>query len=134
MTAVAAILELLVASDVVAICPATDIVAGVVAQGADLPAISIMHISTVPFAAMDAQAEFNLVTSRVQVTAMAKDYPTVKTLLGAVRMACNYRRGLLAGVQVVSVVRDTVGPDLADDDATIHFQSMDFKVTFHEPN
>ena len=64
---------------------------------------------------------------------MAKDYPTVKQLVDRVRRACNFQRGQLGGISVVSVVRDTVGPDL-EDLAGIHSQSIDFKVTYHEQN
>lgn len=135
MSAVKAIRALLVANaPMIALVPATKIVAGVVPQATVLPAISIMHISTVEMAAIDAQADFALATSRVQVTAMAKDYPTIKTLIGVVRKACNYQRGTIAGVSVVSIVRDTVGPDFTNDDATIYYQTIDFKVTYHEQN
>lgn len=135
MSAVNAVRALLIASaPVTAICPASKIVLGVAPQSTVMPALSLTHISTVPVARIDAQAEFGLVTSRVQVTAMAKDYSTVKSLLDVVRKACNYQRGTLAGVSVISIARDTVGPDLSDDDAAIHFQSIDFKVTYHEPN
>lgn len=133
--AVAAIRALLVANvAVTALVPADKIVAGVIRQGTALPALGVSHISTVPISAMDAQAAFNLVTSRVQVTGMAKSYPEVKALLAAVRKACNYAHGIYAGVAVVSVVRDIVGPDMSDGDAGIEMQTIDFKVTFHEPN
>lgn len=133
--AVEVIRELLVGdAAVTAISPADRTMAGTIRQGTELPALSIVHISTVPIGAIDAQAEYNLVTSRIQVTAMAKDYPDVKTLLGAVRKACNYERGSLAGIEVASIVRDTVGPDQENPDAGICMQTMDFKVTFHEPN
>lgn len=135
MSAVKAIRALLVVSaPVITLVPATKIVAGVVPQATALPAISIMHISTVDLAAIDAQADFALVTSRVQVTVMAKDYPAIKALIDVVRKACNYQRGTIAGVGVASIVRDTVGPDFVNDDATIYYQTIDFKVTHHEQN
>jgi hypothetical protein len=135
MSAVKVIRALLVASaPVTALVPVAQIVAGVVPQGVTLPAVAITDVSSVPVSAIDAQAEFSLVTSRVQVTLMAKDYPTVKTLMEVARKACNFARGTIAGVSVVSVVRDTVGPDFSDDAASIHFQSIDFKVTYHEQN
>lgn len=135
MSAVKVIRALLVgAAPVVSLCPAARIMAGVAPQGTAMPALSLMHISTVPLVRIDAQAEFNLVTSRVQVTVLASSYAGVKPLLDAVRRACNYQRGILAGVDVASIVRDTVGPDFSNDAATIHYQAIDFKVTFHEPN
>ena len=72
-------------------------------------------------------------TSRVQVTAVGKPYPDIKALLDLVRRACNFQRGQIGGIDVVSVVRDTVGPDLGDT-AGNTIKSIDFKVTYHEPN
>jgi hypothetical protein len=135
MSAVKVIRALLAAdAAVIAICPAAKIGAGFVPQDTAMPALLVQHIGTVPIARIDAQAEYGLVTSRIQVTAMAGDYPGVKALLAVVRKACNYERGTIATVSVVSVLRDTVGPDLTNDDASIYYQSMDFKVTYHEQN
>lgn len=135
MSAVKAIRTLLVGNaPLVGLVEAAKIVAGTVQQGTVLPAIGIKHIGTVPLGAIDAQAESSLVTSRVQVTAYAKgDYGTTKKILEAVRKACNYQRGILSGVDVVSVLIDMDGPDLEYDDA-IHCQSTDYMVTFHRPN
>lgn len=125
---------LLANAPVLALVPAVRIMAGTVPEGTVLPAIGITEVSGVPVSAIDAQAEFALVASRVQVTLMTKDYPSIKPLMDAVRKACNFARGTIAGVDVASVVRDTVGPDLSDDVAKIYFQSVDFKVTYHEQN
>jgi hypothetical protein len=65
---------------------------------------------------------------------MARNYPAVKALLVVARLACNRKSGIIAGVSVASILRDTVGPDFVSDDATIYYQTIDFKVTFHEPN
>ncbi len=113
--------------------PAERIVAGVVPVGTQLPALSITHISTTPIGAIDAAAEFSLVRTRVQITVMTQDYPTGKLLADLVRRACNFKRGLIAGVDVASVMRDTVGPDYQDQ-AGAHFGSVDFMVTYHEQN
>jgi hypothetical protein len=113
--------------------PADSVVAGDVPVDATLPAIGIKEISSVPLGAFDAQAEYSVVTSRVQVTAESRTYPEVKALLDLVRHACNFQRGTLAGVDVISIVRDTVGPDLQDMAGT-YSQSIDFKVTYHEIN
>lgn len=121
------------ASQVVALVPADRIVAGVVKSGTALPALGITEVGDAPIGAIDAQSEYSLITQRVQVTAMCKTYPEVKALLKVVRKACNFQRGQIAGETVVSVVRDTVGPDM-DDDAGNCFQSIDFKVTYYEQN
>lgn len=115
------------------VVPVERIVAGVVPVDTALPALSITHISTTPIGALDAAAEFSLVRTRVQVTVMTKEYPAGKELADIVRRACNFERGLIAGIDVVSVMRDTVGPDYQDQAGT-HFGSVDFMVTYHEQN
>jgi hypothetical protein len=133
MSAVKVIRALLIASPQVAAIVSDRVYAGVVPQGALPPAIGITEVSNVQVGAFDAQAEFSLVTSRVQVTAMAKDYPSIKSMLDVIRRACNFQRGQIAMVDVVSITRDTVGPDI-EDDTGMHFQSIDFKVTYQEQN
>lgn len=135
MSAVKAIRALLIGDNgVLSLCSAANIMAGDLPAGIALPGLSIKEVSTVDQARIDANSSFSLVTTRVQVTAVAKDYPSVKSLVRAARLACNYQRGDIAGIAVVRIVRDTVGPDLSNDEATIYLQSIDFKVTFEEPN
>lgn len=102
-------------------------------QGCALPALVVEHISASELTTIDAIAAFGLVQARIQVTALAADYPGKKALLEQVRLACNYQRGTFNGVRVVSVIRDVVGPDLRDDDRQLYAQSIDFMVTFQEP-
>jgi hypothetical protein len=106
---------------------------GQLPQGTRLPAAVVEHIDTNELTTLDAAAEFGLVRSRIQVTVLASTYPAQKALLEQVRLACNYQRGSIAGVWVVSVIRDTVGPDLRDDDRGVFYQSVDFQVTHQEP-
>lgn len=101
--------------------------------GDSLPALVVEHVSTVPLPTLDAQAGFGLMQSRVQVTVLAASYPGLKDVLEQVVIACNYQRGVLAGVRVASVVRTLVGPDLTDDDRSVFYQAVDFLVTFQEP-
>lgn len=102
-------------------------------QGSVLPAIAVEHISSNELTTIDANAPFGLVQSRIQVTAIAATYVQQKSLIEEIRKACNYQRGLIAGVRVVSVLRAGVGPDDRDDDKQQFFQSIDFLVTFQEP-
>jgi len=115
--------------------PAERIVAGVVKEDTALPALSLTEVSSVPVGAIDGHAEYSVITSRVQVMVMVGPggYPDMKTLVDLVRRACNFHRGLIAGVDVISILRDTVGPDLSDV-AGNSFQSIDFKVTYYEQN
>lgn len=103
--------------------------------GTALPACVVEHVDTIELTTVDANSAYGLVRSRIQVSVLAKDYPTQKALLDEVRKACNYQRGVVAGVRVVLVQRDTVGPDgySADDDRTVYSQSIDFQVTHQEP-
>jgi Protein of unknown function (DUF3168) len=119
---------------VTALIPATKIVAGIVPEKTVPPAIGITEVSANPIGAIDAQASYSLVTSRVQVTAMTKDYPSAKALVDAVRKACNFASGAIAGISVASVTRSTIGPDMWDSATGIYFQSVDFMVTYHEQN
>ena len=121
------------AAPVVARVPEDQIMAGDVPIGTPMPAVGIKEIVSVPVGAIDGQADRSVVVTRVQVMVMAKAYPEVKPLRDLVRQACNFQRGLIAGVDVISIERDTVGPDLQDD-AGNYFQSIDFKVTHYEQN
>ena len=135
MSGVKVIRALLVANAaLVALVPAEKIFVGAVKQGAALPTLLVSDIVTTYQPKIDAQAAYSIATSRVQITAMGKDYPGVKSLIGAVRRACNFQRGAIAGVPVITVVCAGVGPDFSDDDSSTHFQSIDFKVTYHEAN
>ena len=68
----------------------------------------------------------------MQVTAFAKTYAELKALLEQVRIACNYQSGTIAGVRVISVLRDSVSPDSRDDQLGLDMQSIDFMVTHYE--
>lgn len=134
MSAVMVIRALLVgAAAVTARVPADRIGAGTLKEDAPLPALVLAEVSSVPVGAFDAQAEYSVVTSRVQVTAVGTPYREIKALVDLARRACNFKSGTIAGVNVVSVLRDAKGPDL-EDQAGNSVQSIDFLVTYHEPN
>lgn len=135
MSAEKAIYALLQASTgLLAVVPSNRIFAGVIPLNTVLPAISYSHISTVENTTIDANSQYGLVTSRIQVLVATKEYPTVKDVMRLIRLACNYKRGTFNGVIVNSVLRDIVSPDMADDEVGIYYQSIDFKVTFQELN
>jgi len=123
---------LLLGAEAVTARVADRIAAGDVAVDKGLPAIGLSEVVTVPIGAFDAQAEYSIVTSRVQVTVVGKPYPDVTALIDLARRACNFERGQIAGVDVISVLRDTVGPDM-EDVAGNSIKTIDFKVTYHEP-
>ena len=124
---------LLLGADAVTARVADRIAAGDVAVDEGLPAIGLTEVVAVPIGAFDAQAEFSTVTSRVQVTVVGKAYPDVIAIINLARRACNYGRGQIAGTSVISVLRDTVGPDM-EDVAGNSIKTIDFKVMYYEPN
>jgi hypothetical protein len=124
---------LLLGAEAVTARVADRVAAGDVAVDEGLPAIGLTEVVVVPIGAFDAQAEFSIVTSRVQVTVVGKAYPDVIAIINLARRACNFERGQIAGVDVISVLRDTVGPDM-EDVAGNSIKTIDFKVTYHEPN
>ena len=106
---------------------------GQLPQGTALPAIVVEHVSSNELTTIDANAAFGLMKARIQVTVLAKNYVDQKAVLEQVRIACNYQRGVIATVRVITVLRDTVGPDQRDDDMQVYTQSIDFQVTYQEP-
>jgi hypothetical protein len=110
----------------------TRIYPGPIPQGTTLPAISYEHISTVALRTLDAAAGYNLVQSRIEVSAVAKTYSDQKSLVEEIRKALDYQRGTIAGIAVTSIIRGSAGPDLRDDDVQLYTQAVDFLVTLRE--
>ena len=102
-------------------------------ENALLPLLVVEFVSGQELSTIDATSAFGLNQARISVSAVAKGYPAMKTLLEQVRVALNYQRGTFNGVRVVSIIRDSVGPDLRDDDRQLYSQSIDFSVTYQEP-
>ena len=135
MSGLKIIRALLVAnSALIALVPSARVIAGVLPQATALPAIAVTEVSATEIDRIDAQATHTMVTARVQVTVFATTYPTQKTILDAARKACNYQRGTVASITVVSVRRGSNGPDFNDPDTGFFMQSVDFLVTYHEAN
>jgi hypothetical protein len=101
-------------------------------QNTTMPALVYEFISGQEHPVIDASAGRQLMRSRIQVTAMGKNYAEVKNTLEAVRIACLYKHGVIGGVQVVSITRNGIGPDLRDDQLALYLQSIDFMVTHYE--
>jgi hypothetical protein len=135
MNGVAIVRAALVANANVTSLVGTRIYAGIVPQGTAMPALGITEISRVENPTVNnAQAASTLVTGRIQVTVLASDYAGKEALLDRVRRACNYTRGMLAGLSVARIARDIVGPDMEDTDLGLHMKTIDFKVQYYEPN
>lgn len=115
-------------STLTASVPASKIMAGTVPINTVLPAIGITEISSSERITVATNDALVIVTSRVQVMVMAKTYADQKDILGLIRDALPNTTGTVNGVTVDSILPDTVGPDLKDEDAGIFYQSRDFFV------
>lgn len=132
MNGVIAVRSLLVAdARVTALAPVARIVAGMLPQGTDLPAISLMSVSSVD-RNVPAPGAKRRVTGRVQVTVLARAYPEAKAILAAVRKAAADRMPAIDGLTDVTVHTDSAGPDFLDEETGIHMQTQDFRVSFNE--
>lgn len=132
MNGVVAVRALLAAhAPLTSLVPVAQIVAGVVPQGSALPALSLMSVSSTDRNIMKAGA-VRRVTERVQVTVLAATYPAAKAILKAVRQAAADRTPTIAGITQVTVHTDSAGPDFLDEQAGIHMQTQDFRVSFNE--
>lgn len=118
--------------------PLTSIVGTKVIPGAVpiklVPAVGIKEISRVEQATVANDGPATLVTARIQVTSYASGYLEQKAMVLASKLGAGVHTGLIAGVEVRSVLRDIVGPDMGNDADETFEQSRDFKVTYIEPN
>ena len=132
MNGVIAVRSLLVAdTGVTSLVPVARIAAGMLAQGTDLPAISLMSVSSID-RNVQAPGAKRRVTERVQVTVLARTYPEVKAIIAAVRQAAADQMPAIDGLFDVTVHTDSAGPDFLDEETGIHMQTQDFRVSFNE--
>ncbi len=132
MNGVIAVRSVLVAdTGVTALVPIARIAAGMLPRGTDLPAISLMSVSSVD-RNVPAPGAKRRVTERVQVTVLARTYPEVKAILAAVRNAAADQMPAIDGLTEVTVHTDYAGPDFLDEETGIHMQTHDFRVSFNE--
>lgn len=117
-------------ADVLVEVAAAKIKGGGIQVGTSLPAIAINEISSLERIAVANDDSEQLTTSRIQVTVLAKTYPSQKSILELVRLACKDQAGTIDGVFVDSIQSLGAGPDFRDDAATIFMQSRDFLVKF----
>ena len=134
MDGVAVMRALLLAQAPLVALVGDEVYAGTIPASATLPAVGIKEISRIEMDTVARGAATSLVTARIQVTAYAGSYPAMKAVLAATKLGAGTFTGIVAGVDVCSVLRDSVGPDLSDDAPGLCEQSRDFKVTYREPN
>lgn len=129
MNAVSVMRDLLLAHAPVAAIAGNKVCAGEIDYN-DLPAVGLREISRREADTVGRTSK--MVTARIQVTAHAATYPEQKSLLQATRLGDGVHTGTIAGVEVRSVIRDSVGPDLNPEEGLFQ-QSRDFMVTYLEP-
>lgn len=139
MDGVAAIRQLLVASpEVTDLVPASGapgamsrISADVLAEGVQLPAISIEEISAVD-RNIPNPGLTRFVTARIQVTGHARSYPELRQLMKAIKRACADQQPEVAGLVNVAVHTSGTGPQGISGVTQARAQTQDFQVTYNE--
>lgn len=111
--------------------PAARIQAGTLPQGVTLPALSIESISLVDRNIPNPGAN-RFVTERVQVTVHARNYVSQQQILRAVRKAAADKYPSVSGIINVTIHTDGMGPSFVNEEASIHYRSQDFKLTYSE--
>ena len=134
MSGVAIVRALLAADPTVAAIVGPRVYTGVVPQGVQLPAIGVSKISGSEETNTARNLPLALIRHRVQVTALAKDYPTMEKLLRAAKLGGGVRTGTVVGFKVRSILPWGENPEIPPGDDKIYEQSRDFMVTFVEAN
>lgn len=101
-------------------------------QGTAMPALVYESISTMPILKVNASFGAQLLSSRVQITALALDAAGVASVLSAVMSAMNLKSGTYASKTVVSSIRDIATGLAKDNDAGVWFGSQDFIIHWYE--
>lgn len=114
----------------IAVVPASRIMAGILPPKTAVPAISVTQISAVPDAPIRRGTDPMLWTERVQVTVDAATYPQQKSVLALVRAALPSTRGPVGGFSCDSISLDMEGPDTFGADEGFHVGSQDVVVRY----
>lgn len=114
-----------------ALVPATRINPSVIPLGMALPAIAYSLVSRVEETAVGLSTI--IVRSRIQITiAVSGTTPTaygnVKNIAKLVKAACNNKRGTFNSVDVKSSILELEGADFRDDQTSVSYSTIDFRV------
>ncbi|MFT0532268.1 DUF3168 domain-containing protein [Castellaniella hirudinis] len=110
--------------------PAARVFIGAVPLEVALPAIGITTVSGIPQNTLGMHEPQRLVRERIQVTVYAATYPSLDAVMDLVHRALPNTRGLIADLNVQSIVPSTVGPDLEIPKPQIFIRSRDYHVTY----
>jgi hypothetical protein len=129
MSGVTIIGELLAAhTPLLEVVPSSQIKAGRLPDGIQLPALLVRTISVVERPTLKRGATVRT-TERVSVAVRAASYREQRAVIGMVRKACAGKTGTIANVPRVSVLTAGTGPDAAGPGDSFE-QTTDFRVAF----
>jgi hypothetical protein len=131
-----AIMRELLANDtkVLALVPGDRIVSGLLKPGATLPALTSHQIGDTEEGTMARNTSRKMMRERVQVTVLAKDWVTMKTIIKAAALGSGVYTGEVKGFHVCSVLPLGANGEIPPGEDGIYEQSRDFMVTFWEVN
>ena len=115
-----------------AIAPDDNIVGGALPQEASLPALQVETISEMDLQVLKRGA-FRLVTERVQVRALGRDYAEAHELIKAAKRACADTFPTIPGLQRISILSAGGGPEGLHIPTGAPSRTHDFKVRYLEP-
>lgn len=108
--------------------------AGILPQGSPVPALTAHTIREEEIPTLARLGKNKTLRERVQVTALARDYSSMKRLLKAAALGPGVYTGTVLGYRVKSILPAGVGPEIPPGDDGIYEQSRDFVVTYVEAN
>lgn len=110
--------------------PATRIECGDLPMNVILPAISIKKIDGRQNNNVAMTSDDYLVTERIQVTVLAKNYLDLQDLMPLIRAAIPLHRSSASGYDCRSIIPDIEGPELYNHAMQVRSESADFMVSF----
>lgn len=133
MDAVAALRAVLVAdAGVLALVPATRIIAGELPQGIELPAISITSVSLRPDKPL-ARETVRAIWERGQLRIVGSSYPEQKAVGRAARRALDYEPDpIVPGISDVTIIEEGEGPDFYSEATQTYQGTQDYGVSYNE--
>ncbi len=124
-------------SPITAIIPAARIMAGDLPLNTVMPAIAVTLMDAQPRVTGAMNEAHRMHTDRVQVSYLFKGplgtpsgtgYVGVRGMAALVRTACKFTRGTINGIDVLDIIEDQEGPDLADAATALYSGSTDYVV------
>jgi len=100
-------------------------------EGDALPAVVWNQISDVPHPVLNQSAGPEVMVARMQINCISDTPEDVKALLEQIRLALHLQSGTINGVQTISILQATTGPDSYDRVTNTYAQPVDFMITYY---